>query len=89
VNITSPRVSKTPLSLIYAFKEAVTTLVSKEIYVRVSAAAPELSKTTPGPQATTRWRGGGVDTKPEPGTDLATEDVILIDELLTPCSSSY
>jgi len=63
------------------------TLVGEEIYGKISTVALELYKTA-SDYAITK---GLIlaDTKFEFGTDLATEDVILIDELLTPDSSRY
>ena len=63
------------------------TLVGEEIYSRVSTVALELYQAA-SDYAITK----GVilaDTKFEFGMDLTTEDIILIDELLTPDSSRY
>lgn len=63
------------------------TLVGEEIYNRISVVALELYKTA-SDYAITK---GLIlaDTKFEFGMNLATEDVILIDEVLTPDSSRY
>lgn len=63
------------------------TLVGKELYNKISPVALELYKTA----ADYALTKGLVlaDTKFEFGIDLATEEVILIDEVLTPDSSRY
>lgn len=62
-------------------------LVGEDSYGKISTAALELYKTASNYAST---RGLILaDTKFEFGTDLATGEVILIDELLTPDSSRY
>lgn len=63
------------------------TLVGEEIYSKISTVALELYQTA-SDYAITK---GLIlaDTKFEFGMDLVTEDVILIDEVLTPDSSRY